>query len=227
MAGRLGERALSWQHQQFRGRLARVRAQYRGVVCAGGATAAGCSCPILRGVEAQESSVALARRFRYVQPRLLCIDEVGYLSYDNRYPTFSTTWSPRAMTGRALLCSAPTSRSRSGPKSPRTLPAPPCTLTLIDRLLHRTEIIDIAGDSYRQGGQGSRRPKRPRLAPRRGLASTSCTAPKNRARSPSSAPGLRGFSQPATVVAPSRNFSPYTVVGAAFSGASCAIASLN
>lgn len=41
---------------------------------------------MLSDLAAQESSVALARRLRRcVQPRLLCIDEVGYLSYDSRY----------------------------------------------------------------------------------------------------------------------------------------------
>src|ERR1043165_3368577 len=41
---------------------------------------------MLSDLAAQESSAALARRLRrYVQPRLLCIDEVGYLSYENRY----------------------------------------------------------------------------------------------------------------------------------------------
>ena len=41
---------------------------------------------MLGDLAAQESSAALARRLRrYVQPRLLCIDEVGYLSYDGRY----------------------------------------------------------------------------------------------------------------------------------------------
>jgi DNA replication protein DnaC len=34
----------------------------------------------------QEGSAALARRLRrYPLPKLLCIDEVGYLSYNNRY----------------------------------------------------------------------------------------------------------------------------------------------
>lgn len=34
----------------------------------------------------QESSPALARRLRrYTSPAILCIDEVGYLSYSNRY----------------------------------------------------------------------------------------------------------------------------------------------
>ncbi len=41
---------------------------------------------MLADLAQQESSLSLARRLRrYVHPKLLCIDEVGYLSYDSRY----------------------------------------------------------------------------------------------------------------------------------------------
>jgi DNA replication protein DnaC len=41
---------------------------------------------LLADLAGQESSVARARRLRaYVQPAILCIDEVGYLSYDTRH----------------------------------------------------------------------------------------------------------------------------------------------
>ena len=41
---------------------------------------------MLADLAAQDSSAALARRLRrYTIPHLLCIDEVGYLSYDSRY----------------------------------------------------------------------------------------------------------------------------------------------
>jgi DNA replication protein DnaC len=41
---------------------------------------------LLADLAGQESSVARARRLRaYVQPAVLCIDEVGYLSYDTRH----------------------------------------------------------------------------------------------------------------------------------------------
>jgi len=41
---------------------------------------------MLADLAAQESSAALGRRLRrYTVPHLLCVDEVGYLSYDSRY----------------------------------------------------------------------------------------------------------------------------------------------
>jgi DNA replication protein DnaC len=50
---------------------------------------------MLADLAAQESSVALARRLhRYTMPRLLCIDEVGYLvtrRYDTQKPVLLST----------------------------------------------------------------------------------------------------------------------------------------
>jgi DNA replication protein DnaC len=41
---------------------------------------------MLADLAAQDSPSALARRLaRYCLPRLLCVDEVGYLSHNNRY----------------------------------------------------------------------------------------------------------------------------------------------
>uniref|UniRef100_UPI003D13E3B5 ATP-binding protein n=1 Tax=Haliangium sp. TaxID=2663208 RepID=UPI003D13E3B5 len=41
---------------------------------------------MLADLAAQESSAALGRRLRrYTTPSILCVDEVGYLSYSNRY----------------------------------------------------------------------------------------------------------------------------------------------
>jgi DNA replication protein DnaC len=41
---------------------------------------------MLADLAAQESSAALGRRLRrYTIAQLLCVDEVGYLSYDSRY----------------------------------------------------------------------------------------------------------------------------------------------
>jgi DNA replication protein DnaC len=57
---------------------------------------------MLADLAAQESSVALARRLRrYTIPHLLCIDEVGYLSYDNRY---AVTDQPRRDARREESC---------------------------------------------------------------------------------------------------------------------------
>jgi len=48
---------------------------------------------LLLDLGGQETARTLERRLRhYVEPRLLAIDEVGYLTYDNRAPTSCSRW---------------------------------------------------------------------------------------------------------------------------------------
>ena len=102
---------------------------------------------MLSDLAAQESSAALARRLRrFVQPRLLCIDEVGYLSYDNRYADLLFEVVTRRYDGpRSIILST----NKPFGEWSEIFPHAACTVTLIDRLLHRAEIIDIEGASYR------------------------------------------------------------------------------
>src|SRR5690606_9881235 len=62
---------------------------------------------MLADLAQQESSLSLARRLRrYVHPKLLCIDEVGYLSYDSRYADLLfEVVTRRYESGRAILLS--------------------------------------------------------------------------------------------------------------------------
>lgn len=102
---------------------------------------------MLADLAAQESSAALGRRLRrYVQPRLLCVDEVGYLSYDSRYADLLfEVVTRRYDVPRSLILST----NKPFAEWSEVFPHAACTVTLIDRLLHRAEIVDIAGDSYR------------------------------------------------------------------------------
>lgn len=102
---------------------------------------------MLSDLAAQESSVALARRLRrYVQPRLLCIDEVGYLSYDSRYADLLFEVVTRRYDGpRSIVLST----NKPFAEWSEVFPHAACTVTLVDRLLHRAEIIEIQGESYR------------------------------------------------------------------------------
>ena len=102
---------------------------------------------MLSDLAAQESSAALARRLRrYVQPRLLCIDEVGYLSYDSRYADLLFEVVTRRYDGpRSIVLST----NKPFAEWSEVFPHAACTVTLVDRLMHRAEIISIDGDSYR------------------------------------------------------------------------------
>jgi len=102
---------------------------------------------MLADLAAQESSAALARRLRrYTTPKLLCIDEVGYLSYSNRYADLLFEVVTRRYDAhRSIVLST----NKAFGEWPEVFPHAACTVTLVDRLVHRSEIIEIDGDSYR------------------------------------------------------------------------------
>jgi DNA replication protein DnaC len=102
---------------------------------------------MLADLAAQDSSAALGRRLRrYTLPKLLCIDEVGYLSYSNRYADLLFEVVTRRYDAqRPILVST----NKAFSEWPDVFPHAACTVTLVDRLVHRSELIEIEGDSYR------------------------------------------------------------------------------
>jgi DNA replication protein DnaC len=102
---------------------------------------------MLADLAAQESSAALARRLRrYTTPKLLCVDEVGYLSYSNRYADLLfEVVTRRYDVHKSIVIST----NKAFSEWPEVFPHAACTVTLVDRLVHRSEIIEIDGDSYR------------------------------------------------------------------------------
>jgi DNA replication protein DnaC len=102
---------------------------------------------MLADLAAQESSVALARRLRrYTVPHLLCVDEVGYLSYDNRYADLLfEVVTRRYDQEKPLVLSTNKAFSEWG----EVFPHAACVVTLVDRLIHRAEVIEIEAESYR------------------------------------------------------------------------------
>ena len=102
---------------------------------------------MLNDLATQDSSAALRRRLgRYCQPKLLCIDEVGYLSYDNRYADLLFEVVTRRY---EEPCSIVLSTNKPFGEWAQVFPNAACVVTLVDRFLHRAEIIDIEGESYR------------------------------------------------------------------------------
>jgi DNA replication protein DnaC len=102
---------------------------------------------MLADLASQDSSSALARRLRrYILPHLLCIDEVGYLSYDSRYADLLfEVVTRRYDTHRGILLST----NKAFAEWSEVFPHAACVVTLVDRLIHRAEVIDIEADSYR------------------------------------------------------------------------------
>src|SRR5271166_4771864 len=98
---------------------------------------------MLSDLAAQDSSAALKRRLRrYCQPMLLCIDEVGYLSYDSRYADLFFEVVTRRYEGpRSIVLST----NKPFSEWSQVFPNAGCVVTLVDRLLHRSEILPIEG----------------------------------------------------------------------------------
>jgi len=102
---------------------------------------------MLADLAAQESSVALARRLRrYTMPHLLCVDEVGYLSYDSRYADLLFEVVTRRYDAQKPLL---LSTNKAFSEWNEVFPHAACVVTLVDRLIHRAEVIEIEADSYR------------------------------------------------------------------------------
>ena len=102
---------------------------------------------MLHDLAAQDSTLTLARRLRrYTGPRLLAIDEVGYLSYDSRYADLLFEVVTRRYEQRRSILL--TTNKVFGEWN-QVFPNASCVGTLIDRLLHRAEIVALEGQSYR------------------------------------------------------------------------------
>ena len=102
---------------------------------------------MLAELAAQDSSRALSRRLiRYCHPELLCIDEVGYLSYDNRYADLLfEVVTRRYQAARPIVLTT----NKPFADWAQVFPNAACVVTLVDRLVHRCEQLDIEADSYR------------------------------------------------------------------------------
>ena len=88
----------------------------------------------------------MRRLTAYVRPHLLCIDEVGYLSYDARHADLLfEVVTRRYEKKRSILLTT----NKPFAEWPTTFPNAACVVTLIDRLIHKSEIVTIDGDSYR------------------------------------------------------------------------------
>jgi DNA replication protein DnaC len=102
---------------------------------------------MLGDLTAQDGDLALKRRLKfYTSPKLLVIDEVGYLSYSNRYADLlfeiiSRRYHQKSST--IVTTNKPFAEWRD------IFPNATCVVSLVDRLVHRSEIINIDGDSYR------------------------------------------------------------------------------
>jgi DNA replication protein DnaC len=102
---------------------------------------------MLLDLAAQESARALERRLRhYSGATLLCIDEIGYLSFDNRNADLLFEVVSRRYEKRSTLLTT----NLAFRDWPSIFPNAACVTALIDRGIHHADVVAIEGDSYRK-----------------------------------------------------------------------------
>ena len=100
---------------------------------------------MLNDLAAQDSAAALNRRLRhYCRPALLVCDELGYLSYDARYADLLFEVVTRRYQQRSTIITT----NKPFAEWNQVFPNAASVVTIIDRLVHKAEILTIDGDSY-------------------------------------------------------------------------------
>lgn len=135
---------------------------------------------MLNDLAAQDSSMSLARRLRrYCNPSLLIVDEIGYLSYDSRYGDLLFEVISRRHEHRSTVVTT----NKAFSEWTDVFSNASCVTALIDRLVHRAEIAQIEGKSYREKEAVERNQRR---AAERAGGTSKAKSRKSRSRSTSS-----------------------------------------
>jgi len=101
---------------------------------------------MLSDLAAQDGDNALRRRLKhYARPKLLIIDEIGYLSYSNRHADLLFEIINRRYEQHSTIVTT----NRPFGEWAEIFPNASCVVSLIDRLVHHSQIVAIEGDSYR------------------------------------------------------------------------------
>lgn len=101
---------------------------------------------MLGELSALDSDSALRRRLKHcATPDLLVVYEVGYLSYSNRYADLLFELISRRYQAKSTIITT----NRAFKEWHELFPNAACVVSLIDRLVHRCEIVMLQDESYR------------------------------------------------------------------------------
>jgi len=101
---------------------------------------------LLNTLADQDTSVSLQRKLAlFTRPALLCIDELGYLSYDTRHADLLFEIISRRCQHKSTLITT----NKPFAEWAEVFPNATTVVTIVDRLVHRCELTSIEGDSYR------------------------------------------------------------------------------
>lgn len=101
---------------------------------------------LLNSLAELDSSSSLQRRLNlFARPQLLVLDELGYLSYDTRHADLLFEIISRRYERRATVITTNKPFAEWG----EVFPNATCVVTIVDRLVHRCDVVTLEGDSYR------------------------------------------------------------------------------
>ena len=101
---------------------------------------------MLADLAAQDGDNSLRRRIKgYVRPTVLVTDELGYLSYGTRHADLLFEIISRRYEVKPTIVTTNKPFSEWG----EVFPSASCVVSLVDRLVHHSEIIVLEGESYR------------------------------------------------------------------------------
>lgn len=101
---------------------------------------------MLNDLASQDGDIALQRKLRkYASPHLLVIDEVGYLSYSNRHADLLFEIISRRYEQKPTIITT----NKPFAEWNQIFPNAACVVSMVDRLVHNSEIISIDAESYR------------------------------------------------------------------------------
>lgn len=102
---------------------------------------------MLSELSRQDGEIALSRCLKkYCGYDLLVIDELGYLDYSNRYADLLF----QVISGRYKKRSTIVTTNKIFQEWNTIFPNAMCVTTLVDRLMHKAELVVIKGKSYRE-----------------------------------------------------------------------------
>ena len=102
---------------------------------------------MLSELAALDSDSALRRRLqRYAAPDILLVDELGYLSYSDRHADLLFELVSRRYLNKSTVITT----NKMFADWNQVFPNAACVVSLVDRLMHRAEVVRIDGESYRQ-----------------------------------------------------------------------------
>ncbi len=120
---------------------------------------------LLNDLAAQETGSALRRKLKqYSHWKLLVIDEVGYLSTTSKHADLLFEVINRRYQEKSIVLTT----NKHFENWNEVFPSSACVVTMVDRLIHKSEILKINGDSYRLKEAEER--EKQRKAKRKGTA---------------------------------------------------------